>query len=68
MKTLSLNNCPSYDLQIFLGGFDLSKEVLQVSVCQTDAKLQTVKVGGLKKIYSSAHHAPNVGGIGLSSV
>ena len=31
-------------------GLDLSKEVLWVSVSQLAAKLQAVKVGGLKKI------------------
>ena len=33
-----------------LGGLDLSKKVLWISVSQLAAKLQAVKVGGLKKI------------------
>ena len=33
-----------------LRGLDLSKEVLWVSVGQLAAKLQAVKVGGVKKI------------------
>ena len=32
------------------GGLDLFKEVLWISVGQKGAKLQAVKVGGLKKI------------------
>ena len=35
---------------VCLGGWDLSKEVLWVSVGQLASKLQAVKVGGLKKI------------------
>ena len=36
--------------EIYQGGWDLSKEVLWISVCQWAPKLQAVKVGGLKKI------------------
>ena len=42
-KSSELNLC-------LLGGWDLSKQALWVSVEQLAAKLQAVKVGGLKKI------------------
>ena len=37
------------------GGLDLSKEVLRVFVDQTAAKLQTVKVGGLRNFLLLGH-------------
>ena len=48
----------------FNQGLDLFKEVLQVSIGQMAAKLQDVKVGGLKKFYCLATYAPRMGGLG----
>ena len=52
MRKTYIKNLASPLILIFvcLGGLDLSKEVLWVYVRQLAAKLQAVKVGGLKKI------------------
>ena len=50
-QNLSQKFYKSFELKVcFKRGLDLSKEILWVSVGQLAANLQTVKVGGLKKI------------------
>ena len=66
MKSLVSPLCQKYDFN-FKGCLDISKEVQWVSVGQTVANLQAVKVGGLKtKFCHLAGVKPQACGAGMS--